>query len=155
MNDAYLLCEIGRALYGEHWEAMLSRQMRVSDRSMRRWANGTDRIPWGVWFDVYREVEVRTSNLDHWKTVLYERVVIHECEQRPTEEFNAETDWRIEVHDPESGRHSMRHSAIVQSLADVRLLMKEYPGMIFRVTVPFGANANDRHEFSQMNIARL
>ncbi len=154
MNDAHLLCEIGRALYGEHWESTLSRQMRVSDRSMRRWANGTDRIPWGVWFDVYREVQARASNLDNWKKVLYDRVVIRECEQPPLEKFNPQTDWRIEVHDPESGRHSVRHSATVKSLVEVRSVMKEYPGMIFRVTVPFGADPTERHEFGQMNIAR-
>jgi hypothetical protein len=155
MNDTQLLSEIGRALYSDHWEAILSRQMHVSDRSMRRWANGTDRVPWGVWFDIYREVQARARNLDDWKNVLYDRVVIRECDQGSIVNYNAETDWRIEVHDPESGRHSMRHSAIVRSLADVRMLMKEYPGMIFRVTMPFGAPASERHEFSQMNIVRL
>jgi hypothetical protein len=106
MSDTQLLSEIGRALYGEHWETTLSRQMAVSDRSMRRWANGTDRIPWGVWFDVYREVKSRAQNLDHWSKVLYDRVVIRECEFRPENKFNPETDWYFEVHDPESGRHS-------------------------------------------------
>jgi hypothetical protein len=33
--------------------------------------------------------------------------------------------------------------------------MKKYPGMIFRVTMPFGATAEERHEFEQMNIARV
>jgi hypothetical protein len=155
MNDTILLSEIGCALYGEHWESALSRQMRVSDRSMRRWANGTDRIPWGVWFDVYREVEARASNLNDWKKALYERVVIRECEQHSNKKYDAEKDWRIEVHDPESGRHSLLHSEIVQSLVEVRAVMKEHPGMIFRVTMPFDASANDRHEFGRMNIARL
>jgi hypothetical protein len=49
----------------------------------------------------------------------------------------------------------MKHSAIVQSLAEFRALMKKYPGMIFRVTTPFGATADERHEIAQMNIQRL
>lgn len=155
MNDTVLLREIGNALYGEHWEATLSRQMHVSDRSMRRWANGTDLIPWGVWFDIYREVEARARNLEEWKNTLYDRVVIRSCERRPTRDFDADKDWLVEVHDPESGRHSLQHSEIVQSLADVRRVMKEHPGMIFRVIVPFEASADERHQFSQMNIARV
>jgi hypothetical protein len=155
MDDIQLLSEIGQALYGAHWEAALSRKISVSDRSMRRWANGTDRIPWGVWFDVYREVEARALNLEQLKKVLYERVVIKECEPRPNEVFDPKRDWQIEVHDPESGQHSVRHSAIVRSLADVRAVMKNHPGMIFRVTVPFDALAEERYEFSQMNIERV
>jgi hypothetical protein len=155
MNDTVILREIGNALYGEHWEAVLSRQIRVSDRSMRRWANGTDLIPWGVWFDIYREVETRVRNLSDWKAVLYERVVIRTCEQRPAKDFDANKDWLVEVHEPENGRHSLRHSEVVRSLAEVRRVMKEYPGMIFRVIMPYEASENDRQEFSRMNIARI
>ena len=155
MSDTQLLSEIGQALYGEHWETTLSRQMAVSDRSMRRWANGTDRIPWGVWFDVYREVQSRAQNLDHWSKVLYDRVVIRECEFRPENKFNPETDWYFEVHDPESGRHSRVQCATLPSLSEVRAAMKKHPGMMFRVTVPFGATADERYEFSKMNIQRI
>jgi hypothetical protein len=35
------------------------------------------------------------------------------------------------------------------------VLMKKHPGMIFRVTMPFGATADERREFAQMNIQRL
>jgi hypothetical protein len=48
MNDIQLLSEVGQALYGENWQSALSADIAVSDRSMRRWANGTDQIPWGV-----------------------------------------------------------------------------------------------------------
>jgi hypothetical protein len=48
----------------------------------------------------------------------------------------------------------MKHSAIVQSLAEFRALMKKYPSMIFRTT-PFGATADERREIAQMNIQRL
>jgi hypothetical protein len=52
-KDTQFLSEIGQALYGEHWQSALAAQISVSDRSMRRWVNGTDAIPWGVWFDIY------------------------------------------------------------------------------------------------------
>jgi hypothetical protein len=82
-------------------------------------------------------------------------VVIKECEQRPEQKFDPETDWRVEVHEPLDGRHSMKHWAIVGSLAEVQALMKKHPGMIFRITMPFGVTIAERHEFEKMNIARL
>lgn len=155
MNDIQLLSEVAQALYGAQWQAPLSAAISVSDRSMRRWANGTDAIPWGVWLDIYRHLEARALTLDYWKKELYDRVVIRECDQRAVGKFDPERDWRIEVHEPLDGRHSMKHSTIVQSLAEVRALIKKHPGMIFRVTMPFGATADERYEFSQMNIQRL
>lgn len=155
MNDTQLLSEVAQALYGAQWQGPLSAAISVSDRSMRRWASGNDAIPWGVWFDIYRHLEARAVTLDYWKKELYDRVVIRECEPRPVEKFDPETDWRIEVHEPLDGMHSMKHSAIVKSLAEVRGLMKKHPGMIFRVTVPFGATAAERCEFGEMNIAKL
>jgi hypothetical protein len=155
MNDTQLLSEVAQALYGAQWQASLSAAISVSDRSMRRWASGTDAIPWGVWWDIYRHLEARALTLDHWKKELYDRVVIRECEPRPADRFDRERDWRIEVHEPLDGRHSMKYSAIVQSLAEVRALMKKHPGMIFSVTMPFEATDDERHEFSQMNIQKL
>ena len=155
MNDTQLLSEIGQALYGANWQSTLSRQMAVSDRSMRRWANGSDKIPWGVWFDVYREVKSRLQNLDHWSEILFERVVIRECKSRPEEKFDPKMDWYFEVHDPESGRHSVVHWEILHSFSDVRAAMKAHPGMIFRVTVPTGTTADELDEFGKMNVQRL
>jgi hypothetical protein len=155
MNDIQLLSEVGQALYGENWQSTLSADIAVSDRSMRRWANGTDQIPWGVWLDVYRRLEARALTIDYWKTALYERVVLRECEQRPVGKFDPETDWLIEAHEPLDGRHSQKDFAVLQTLADVRAFMKRHPGMIFRVTMPYSATAEDRSEFGKMNIVRL
>lgn len=154
MNDTQLLSEIGQALYGERWQVTLSRRISVSDRSMRRWANGDDKIPWGVWVEVYREVLSRAQKLDHWSKVLHERVVIRECESRPEENFNPEIDWYLEVHNPGDGRHSLVRSEILRSFWDVRAAMKRHHGMKFRVIVPFGAGAEERSEFSKLNIER-
>jgi hypothetical protein len=154
MNDTVLLTEVGKALYGESWQSTLSAEIAVSDRSMRRWANGTDQIPWGVWFDVYRRLEDRERNLNHWKKLLYERVVIRSCEPSSSEKFDPETDWLIEAHEPLDGRHSRKDFAIFQTLASVQGFMKKHPGMIFSVRMPYGASAEDRVEFEKMNIAR-
>jgi hypothetical protein len=155
MNDTQLLSEVGTALYGAHWHSPFAADIAVSDRSIRRWANGTDPIPWGVWLDVYRRLEARALTLNFWKDELYDRVLIRECEQRPREAYDPKQDWLIEVHEPLDGRHSMKHSEIGRSFAEIQAVMKRNPGMIFRVTVPPGSNEADREAFGRMNIARL
>ena len=155
MNDIRLLNEVGSALYGESWQSALSADIAVSDRSVRRWANGTDQIPWGVWFDFYRRLEARAEILDYWKAELYERVVLREFEPGSLEQFVREKDWVVEAHEPLDGRHSQKAQAAVQSLAEVRAFMKKHPGMIFRVTMPYDSTAEDRQEFEKMNIARV
>jgi hypothetical protein len=150
MNDTQLLSEIGQALYGPHWQTALAGEIAVSDRSIRRWVNGSDPIPWGVWHDVYLRLQARALTLDYWKKELYDRIVIRECEQRPVKNFDVQKDWIIEVHEPLDGRHSIKHSAVVHSLAEVQSVMKKHPGMMFRVTMPIGATPTERHEFAQL-----
>jgi len=62
---AILLRQIGEALYGPTWQADLSRAISVSDRSMRRWAAGTDEIPDGAWRDIHYHAESR------WRPIQY------------------------------------------------------------------------------------
>jgi hypothetical protein len=57
--DAILLRQIGEAIYGPTWQTDLSHAIGVSDRSMRRWAAGTDEIPEGVWRDIHWHAEAR------------------------------------------------------------------------------------------------
>jgi hypothetical protein len=47
-----LLRNVGTSLYGEEWQAPLARDLDVGERTMRRWAAGTEGIPQGVWRDV-------------------------------------------------------------------------------------------------------
>lgn len=47
--DADTLREAGEALYGNQWQMALSLDLQVSDRTMRRWANGEFGIPDGIW----------------------------------------------------------------------------------------------------------
>lgn len=40
MTTNKLLCEVGEALYGPRFQADLARDLKVSDRTMRRWVAG-------------------------------------------------------------------------------------------------------------------
>src|SRR5262245_17906386 len=42
------LASIGRALYGERWQTSLATDLRVADRTMRRWLAGELPVPDGV-----------------------------------------------------------------------------------------------------------
>lgn len=35
----------GRAMYGERWQTYVAADLRVSDRTVRRWASGSQKIP--------------------------------------------------------------------------------------------------------------
>jgi Protein of unknown function (DUF1488) len=63
--DAVLLRQIGEALYGAEWQTPLSQAVGVSDRSVRRWAAGTDEVPSGVWRDIHLHAYAR------WATIKY------------------------------------------------------------------------------------
>jgi hypothetical protein len=63
--DAVLLRQIGEEIYGPVWQAELSREIGVSDRSMRRWAAGTDEIPGGVW------QAIQDHACDRWAPIKY------------------------------------------------------------------------------------
>lgn len=58
-----LLHAAGKALYGPRWQVPLSRDLGVSDRTMRRWAAGGD-IPDSVRGDLRALIEVRADDLD-------------------------------------------------------------------------------------------
>lgn len=73
-----LLKRIGEVLYGEQWQAPLARDVGVGDRSLRRWAAGTDEVPKGVWRDIGFRLESLRGDLDyllgevHWVSGLVE-----------------------------------------------------------------------------------
>jgi hypothetical protein len=59
-----LLHDVGEALYGPRWQTDLSRDLQVSDRTMRRWASGVDAMPGGVYLDLLRLTLERANALD-------------------------------------------------------------------------------------------
>jgi hypothetical protein len=62
-----LLRTIGEQLYGPRWQTDLSRDISVSDRTMRRWTSGEDDVPEGAWRDIYHRLDNRVTDLDRTK----------------------------------------------------------------------------------------
>ena len=46
------ISEVGRALYGERWRLPLSEALGVNERTIRRWADGSE-PPEAVWGDLH------------------------------------------------------------------------------------------------------
>jgi hypothetical protein len=63
MTPQHLITETGRALYGERWQTDMARDLGVSDRTVRRWAAGTENPRPGVYADLLRLCLERTAQL--------------------------------------------------------------------------------------------
>lgn len=61
--DATLLHQVGLALYGPRWQCELARTLGVSDRTMRRWAAGTHRVPLGARSEMREAIRARHATL--------------------------------------------------------------------------------------------
>ena len=59
-----LLIDAGEALYGPRWQCELSRDLGVSDRTVRRWVAGVSNIPAGVAIDLWRLCDARLAALE-------------------------------------------------------------------------------------------
>ncbi len=59
-----LLVESGEALYGPRWQTDLARDLGVADRTVRRWAAGTQEMPQGAYTDLLRLTQERAALLD-------------------------------------------------------------------------------------------
>lgn len=58
-----LLTEIGEALYGPRWQTDLSRDLGISDRTMRRWAAGDGEPSRGVWNEIQALLKTKSFDL--------------------------------------------------------------------------------------------
>ena len=54
---------VGEFFYGEQWQAPLARDLRVNERSMRRWLAGAESVPKGVWTDLGSKLSIYQSAL--------------------------------------------------------------------------------------------
>lgn len=70
MPRTTLLADVGEALYGPRWQTDLSRDLGVSDRTMRRWVSGSDDVPPGVYRDLRRLVQQRAQKLNDLVEIL-------------------------------------------------------------------------------------
>lgn len=59
-----LLQDAGVALYGAHWQPELSRDLRVSERTVRRWVSGADDPPPGIAADLLRICQERGQEIN-------------------------------------------------------------------------------------------
>lgn len=59
-----LLRDAGEALYGPRWQSDLARDLKVSDRTMRRWLSGADDLPPGVAMDLWRICYERSAVIE-------------------------------------------------------------------------------------------
>lgn len=63
MDDRGLLAAIGEALYGERWKTELANDLKIDDRSLRRWIQ-TSEIPQGMWRELAELLEARRVDID-------------------------------------------------------------------------------------------
>jgi hypothetical protein len=61
--DAILIRQLGEVMFGAEWIPALSGLIGVSDRSMRRFAAGSDPVPLGVWADLWNVADNRSEAL--------------------------------------------------------------------------------------------
>lgn len=59
-----LLKRCGEALYGPRWQSEIARDLQVSDRTVRRWVDGSSDVPDGVYLDLHRLCTERAAELD-------------------------------------------------------------------------------------------
>ena len=49
---ASLFREAGEALFGPRWQSEMARALDISDRTVRRWDEGSYPVPPGAWADI-------------------------------------------------------------------------------------------------------
>lgn len=72
MDDRTLLAAIGEALYGQSWKTELAGDLKVDDRSLRRWIQTGD-VPVGVWRDLIVLLTDRREVIDSLLTAVRDR----------------------------------------------------------------------------------
>ena len=60
MKNFTLFGQLGRALFGSHWQSDLARTVNVNLRTVRRWGAGQEEPPPGVWREL-EDIAVKRS----------------------------------------------------------------------------------------------
>lgn len=72
MDDRTLLAGVGEALFGPRWQADISRELNVADRTVRNWiADNT--VPAGVWRDLIVLLADRKDAIESLLTAVRDR----------------------------------------------------------------------------------
>lgn len=69
MTDRSLLQRCGEALYGPRWQSEIARDLKVSDRTVRRWVASGD-VPDGVYLELLSMCQERAAELDDLIAIL-------------------------------------------------------------------------------------
>jgi hypothetical protein len=59
-----LLQRCGEALYGPRWQSEIARDLKVSDRTVRRWVSGASDTPDGIYLELLSMCQQRAAELD-------------------------------------------------------------------------------------------
>ena len=62
--------QAGAVLFGPRWQTDLARALGVSDRSMRRWANGANPLPDGLRAEILELLRARITEIEKVKAAL-------------------------------------------------------------------------------------
>ena len=65
-----LLMRCGQALYGPRWQSEIARDLKVADRTVRRWVDGSSDVPDGVYLELLSLCTERAADLDDLIAVL-------------------------------------------------------------------------------------
>lgn len=65
-----LLKRCGEALYGSRWQSEMARDLKVSDRTVRRWVDGSSDVPDGVYLELLGLCNERAAELDDLIAIL-------------------------------------------------------------------------------------
>ena len=65
-----LLKRCGEALYGPRWQSEIARDLKVADRTVRRWLVGSNDVPDGVYLELLGLCQERAAELDELIEVL-------------------------------------------------------------------------------------
>jgi hypothetical protein len=79
-----LFTAIAQLVYGTHWQAGISGDLCVSERTIRRWSAGTDRIPPGVWNELRERLFNRRVEVDRMYDRLSGLLSDEPCSLQPT-----------------------------------------------------------------------
>jgi hypothetical protein len=60
-----IINRIGEALYGGNWQHQMSDLLEVNDRTIRRWVDGSAKVPQGVWNELFVRLDFARSELDY------------------------------------------------------------------------------------------
>jgi hypothetical protein len=87
MENFTLFGQIGRALFGSHWQSDLARTLDVNPRTVRRWGAGQEEPPPRVWRELEDIAVERGAELE--RLLLHTRARSAKCCDEVTVEASA------------------------------------------------------------------